>query len=499
MSDPHHAPDPRASAPEAEQTASPPPKKRLSKRFIFFGSCAVIAIIVYCIANAGSFVSLFGLLGDVLSPIFIGGIIAYLCNPFLKFYEYVIFRRMGKSGLRRGLSLLCTVLTALGIIAAVLALILPELIDSLTQLVTNADYYLSGVLAFVQRIINAVTANFDVEIDISDVEKLTAFIEDAFGSMEEFGNEMLTKLQQWVLNDNFLAEVWAAFKDVFNSVKNIVLGIFIAFYILSSKEKRVAQINKFRAAYFSEKQNARIGEVVTLVDRTFGGFIKGLLLDALAVGVVTFLLLSIFRVSEYNLLIAAICAVTNIIPVFGPFIGAIPSALIVLISSPEKLLLFIILVVVIQQIDGNILCPLIQGSNTGVSSLAVLIAITVMGGLFGIGGMIIGVPVFAVFIELVKRAIEARLTRRGRPTDTTFYYPANAVGNAEEDVYYEHSHLRYMYDHSKLKVYVDRALAALGRLRKNKKQKPEKTKPDKAKSDKAKSKKAGKRTGNKKK
>ena len=171
-------------------------------------------------------------------------------------------------------------------------------------------------------------------------------------------------------------------------------------------------------------------------------------------GIVTFILLSIFRVSDYNLLIAAICGVTNIIPVFGPFIGAIPSALIVLISNPSKLIVFILLILVIQQIDGNIIVPRIQGNNTGISSLAVLIAITVMGSLFGVMGMIIGVPIFAVIIELCKRALDERLKKRGRPTDTVAYYPSDAVGNAEEEVYYEHSHLRYLYDHSKLKAII---------------------------------------------
>ena len=155
----------------------------------------------------------------------------------------------------------------------------------------------------------------------------------------------------------------------------------------------------------------------------------------------------------------------SIIPVFGPFIGAIPSGFIVLISNPDKLLVFIILILVIQQIDGNIIVPRIQGNNMGISSLAVLVAITVMGSLFGVIGMIIGVPIFAVVIELCKQAIEHRLIKRGAPTDTTYYYPADAVGNAEEEVYYEHAHLRYKYEHSKLKVYVDKATRTLRKLR----------------------------------
>ncbi len=473
MAEPHTQPN----EPTPSDTA-PRAKAKTPKRVIFFGACAVIAIVVYCIVNLDTISALCTRLGGILSPLVIGGVIAYLCNPFLKFYEFVVFRRMKKNGLRRGLSLLFTVLTAIGILAAVIALVLPELVSSISQLVTNFDSYLDGLLSAVQGIINKVTVNLPEEyrdiIDVSDKEKLYAFIEQLFGSMENALSKLLSTLQSYVLDERFLGNLWAFVTGFISTLFDVIIGIFIAFYILTSKEKRIAQIRKFRAAYFSERQDAKLTELTRLVDRTFGGFVKGVLLDALAVGVVTFILLSIFRVSEYNLLIAAICAITNIIPVFGPFIGAIPSGLIVLISNPSKLLVFIILVVVIQQIDGNILCPRIQGNNTGISSLAVLVAITVMGSLGGILGMVIGVPIFAVIIELVKRAIEERLERRGVPTDTTYYYPANAVGNAEEEVYYEHSHLRYLYDHSKIKPYIDRMTAA---VRRKKARKVETAKP----------------------
>jgi predicted PurR-regulated permease PerM len=276
--------------------------------------------------------------------------------------------------------------------------------------------------------------------------------------------KLLEKLQGFVLDTDLLGNVWGFISNLFSSVVNFVLGLFIAFYLLTSKEKRLAQIRKFRAAYMTDRQDSKIGEIVTLVDKTFGGFFKGVLLDAVIVGILMFVALSIFRVSEYNLLIATICAITNVIPVFGPLIGAIPSGLIILFTNPEKLLLFIILVLIIQQLDGNVLVPLIQGNNTGISSLAVLISITVMGGLFGMVGMIIGVPVFAVIIELCKRAIEDKLRKQNKDTDTTHYYRKGAIGNAEEEVYYEHAHWKYKYDHSRIKPHVDKVLAAMMRI-----------------------------------
>ena len=445
---------------EAQQDAHRPPhqvRRKVPRRVFFFGTVAVVAVVILAIACSDRFASLFGFLGDILAPIIIGCVIAYLCNPILKFYELFLFRKLGRGNLRSGLSLLCTALTAVGVIALILSMIIPELIKSITELVTNYEFYLNNLLELVQSVIDKLELN----VDVSSVEKFTALLENVFGSVSAAVMKILSFLPGSNEDAGLATSIWTLITGLFNAFMDIVLGIFIAFYILSSKEKRKAQISKFRAAYFSDSQNGKLTELVELINRTFSAYIRGVLLDALAVGVVTFLLLSLFRISEYNLLIAAICAVTNIIPVFGPFIGAIPSALIVLMTNPEKILVFIILIIVIQQLDGNILCPIIQGNNTGISSLAVLISITVMGGLFGIVGMIIGVPVFAVIIELVKRSIENRLLKQNKSTDTTDYYPSNAVGNAVEEVYYEHAHWKYKYDHSRIKPHIDKLFAAI--------------------------------------
>ena len=481
VTDPHMDPHDPSSAPEnshSEQhecrSDSKQPKGfSIRKRWIFFGTLALIFVAAYCIVNRATLSSFFSTsdatgIGNVLAPLIIGCIIAYLLNPILKFYEYVVFRKLKKKGnLRLGISLLCTFLTALAIVAVLVALILPELYNSIKDLVENYETYLDPLLAQIQGFIDKAGIQ---GVNISTTDDLIKWLTGVLNLDEEdYMSGLLDTLKSIVSDSNILNNIWLFLTVLFNSVVNFVLGIFIAFYILSSKEKRVAQVKKFRAACLNEKQDTKFKEVATLVDKTFGGYIKGLLVDALAVGVAMFIALSVFRVSEYNLLIAAICAVTNFIPVFGPFIGAIPSGLIILITNPEKLLLFIAIVLVIQQLDGNILVPLIQGNNTGISSLAVLVSITVMGGLFGIPGMILGVPVFAVVIELCKRAIEDRLRKQGKETDTTYYYRKTAVGNAEEEVYYEHAHWKYKYDHSRIKPHVDKVLAALSRKRKQKK------------------------------
>ena len=453
--------EPNKEPREPVEPSSKKPRTPLQKRWLFFGALAAIYVLAYCLVNVASLKSFFTFIGGVLSPVFIGGILAYLLNPILKFYEYFVFRKLKRKGnLRLYLSLLCTFLTALAILAILVAMILPELYKSIKDLVDNYETYLNGLLGYVQTVIDKT----DLDLDISDMEKLTTWITNITGNTENLMNEVLGVLKNFVFDSDLLGNIGNFLSTLFNSVVNFVLGIFIAFYLLSSKEKRMAQIRKIKAAYVNEEHGSKLADFVTLVDKTFGGFFKGVLVDALAVGVMMYVCLSIFRMSEYNLLIATICAITNFIPVFGPLIGAIPSGIIILMTNPAMLPWFIVLVLVIQQLDGNILVPLIQGNTTGISSLAVLISITVMGGIFRIPGMILGVPVFAVIIELGKRAIETRLGKQGKETDTTFYYRKGAVGNAEEEVYYEHAHWKYKYDHSRIKPHVDKMLAAIARL-----------------------------------
>ena len=458
MSEPHNNPQ------EPEVSSQKKSLKGIPKRLLFFGTLALIFVVAYCFVNVDSFTSIFSRIGDVLSPVLIGCVLAYFLNPILKFWEYIVFRKMGKGNLRLGLSLLCTYLTAIAILAGIVALIIPELVKSIGELISNYEVYLNRLLTFVQAIID----KFNLDVDVSDVEKLTNLITEMAGNTENLINTVLDSLKSVVLNTNLIASIWAFLSTLFGTIIDLVLGVFISVYILSSKEKRVAQFRKFRAAYMTDKQGGFLNEFITLADKTFGSFFKGVILDAVIVGVLVFIVMSIFRVSEYTLLIAAICAVTNVIPVFGPWIGAIPSALIVLMTNPEKVILFIILILIIQQIDANLILPMIQGNNTGISSLSVLISITVMGGLFGIPGMVVGVPVFAVIIEMIKRTVDRKLISQNKETDTTFYYRKTAIGNAEEEVYYEHAHWKYKWDHSRIKPRVEKILAAFARKSKKK-------------------------------
>ena len=420
--------------------------KRLKKRTVFYIVATVLALLLFTLAFHEPIISVFKYVLSILSPLIIGLVIAYLCDPILEFFEYRIFRRMKKGPLRRGLSLFLTIITAFSIVGVVFLMMIPQLYKSITELVNNYELYLDGLLEWIQNILNRLP--FEVA-DISDTEKLMEFINKTFNSEESSLLQWLDKLEQFTSDGNLMDSVWSVLLALFNSFKNLLIGLFIAFYFLASKEKRVAQFRKFRKAMFNEKNNSKLEEFIDLVDKTFGGFIFGKILDSLVIGILTFALMTIFEVSPYNMLIATFIGLTNVIPVFGPFIGAIPSFFVVLISNPSKALLFLFLILLIQQLDGNIIGPKILGDNTGVSSLCVIISIAICSAMWGFVGMILGVPIFAVAIELIKRMLESRLRKKGEPTDTEDYYPEDAVGIAEQDVHYEHSTLRYSYEHSR--------------------------------------------------
>lgn len=446
--------------------------KKLQKRTVFYISATVLALLLFAVAVHEQLITVLKYILSILSPLIIGLVIAYLCDPIMEFFEYRIFRRLHNGSLKRGVSLFLTVITAFGILAIVAVMMIPQLITSITELFDHSEDYLNSLLSWLHAHLERLTANLPVNVvDISDVNKLMELIEEAFGSVENALSQLLTKLQEFASEGNLLEKTWAVLLQLFNSVKNLVIGLFIAFYLLASKEKRVAQFRKFRKAMLSEKTDTKVEDFIALTDRTFGGFIFGKILDSLVIGVLTFVLLCIFEVSPYNMLIATFVGLTNVIPVFGPFIGAIPTFFVVLISNPGKAILFLVIILIVQQLDGNVIGPKILGDNTGVSSLCVIIAIAICSAMWGVVGMIIGVPIFAVVIEMVKRMLEKKLTAKGEPTDTVAYYPSDAVGNAEKDLYYEHSTLRYNYEHSRLKPFVDKVrngfLSHLGRQTKD--------------------------------
>ena len=199
-----------------------------------------------------------------------------------------------------------------------------------------------------------------------------------------------------------------------------MIGLIISIYLLSSKEKFQGQAKKTIYALLDVNRANALTDNARLIDRTFGGFINGKLLDSFLIGVISFICVSLLKF-PYPMLLSFIIGVTNIIPFFGPFIGAVPCALLILMVNPMQALYFVIFIFVLQQFDGNILGPRILGNSTGLTGFWVIFSITLFSGLLGVAGMILGVPVFAVFYTLVRRKINGNLKRKGMPVEIKAY------------------------------------------------------------------------------
>lgn len=358
----------------------------------------------------------------VLAPLIVGAVIAYLCNPLLKLFERRMFKKMKSHGARRALSMVLTYLVVLLALALILLIVIPQLVSSYNSFAGSLRSYTDKAITLVNKLIYSFSSmsdnhSMDNYINISDIQR-------TISELFNFSSGVFSTLAGYVVN-------YAS--SIAVGVKNVIFGLFISIYLLSSKERLAAQLKKIFSALLSEKKYSGLIGWVRFTDNTFGSYIKAQLLDALLVAVECALIMSLSGM-PYSILLAFIIGITNIIPVFGPFIGGIPAGFIVFISAPEKLLLFIILLVLIQQIDGNFVLPKLVGSTTGMSSLGVLCAIMIMGGYFGIGGMVLGVPFFVVIGEIIRKLVNARLEARGMSVSLDDYY---AVGDEHEP---EHKH-----------------------------------------------------------
>lgn len=389
----------------------------LRRNLVFSASTVVFAVLVlifYVISNLPALSSFLGKILSVLTPVICGAALAYLCNPILNFFEKHPLRRIRSLYVKRMLSIFLTYLFFILVIAAIGLLIVPQLISSVKELIAQYENYVANAVTNINQLITRVMENLHISgadgavQEFLSLEKINAFLERLVGSAGDVLNVLIENIQSYGAK-------------LFSTISNTILSLFISFYLLASKEKRAAQVKKLTAALFNEKQNKFIYETASLANNAFGSFLGGKLIDAFFVGVVYFIVFSIFGI-PYAAMLATIMGVMNILPFFGPLIGAVPSCFIVLISAPEKIIIFIILVLVVGQIDANIIEPKVLGDRTGVSSLCVIIAISVMGNLWGFFGMIIGVPLFAVVVALVEQYANAKLAKKGLSDDLDDYY-----------------------------------------------------------------------------
>lgn len=249
-------------------------------------------------------------------------------------------------------------------------------------------------------------------------------------------NEILTWIQEHILSDNAVNIATMVSNGVLTAVNYVIdafIGLLIMVYLLNYKERLFAIMRKIVNATCGQKRKAKLYEFASIVNETFIGFIVGRIIDSFIIGVLTFIVLNICDIS-FALMISVIVGITNIIPFFGPFIGAVPSVFILMLEEPIEALYFVIIIVIIQQIDGNIIGPKIVGNAIGISSFWVLIAVLVGGGLFGFPGMALSVPVFAVFYRYADKMIMASLKRKNKNTHTSYYFSLEPYGLEDDEV-----------------------------------------------------------------
>ena len=369
-------------------------------------------------------------LESILMPFIYGAVIAYLLTPVCNFVEIrlnaLLTGRMKvneqkaarfSAAIGIGLSLLF----GFFIVYLLLAMVLPQVFESVRGIVQ----VLPG---------NVVKWSDWIQQKLADDEVLANYA-------EQFINAAYQNMQVW-LNTKFLPDmqvivsgVSAGLISALAAVKNIVIGIFAAAYLMGNRKKFAAQGKKLIYSFAKVPVANGILDEIHYINRVFGGFIDGKLLDSLIMGILCFVIINM----PYTMLISVIVGVTNIIPFFGPFIGAIPSALIILTDSPVKCVYFLILILVLQQFDGNFLGPKILGDSTGLSSFWVLFSILLFGGLMGFVGMVIGVPTFAVIYDLIKKYSNWMLRKKKLATDTSVYEELSSIEPDGEGYRYIHA------------------------------------------------------------
>lgn len=348
----------------------------------------------------------------LLMPFVYGLSLAYILNPIVVFVETKVFPKIFKNKIsrksRRYLSVLMSMIFLICIIATFFSIIVPQITKSMTSIVSQVPGYIN----YVENTWNNFMDNYD------NNQVVLAILQQISDSGKEILDTVYNMLSSTV--PRIINVTIALTSNIVRVGIQIIVGLIISIYVLLAKEKFYAQTKKFIFGLFPDKFAYALISVTHNSNRIFSGFISGKILDSVIIGIICFVGMSILRL-DFAVLISFIVGITNVIPYFGPFIGAIPSILFLLIVSPVQALIFAIFVLLLQQLDGNIIGPMILGDSTGLSAIWVIFAITLFGGVWGVFGMFVGVPLFAVIYSLIKAFIEYNLERKGKKTSTAAY------------------------------------------------------------------------------
>ena len=393
---------------------------------IFLVFCCCIAVFTVIFKYAALKKACAAIMG-VLQPILIGAVLGYLFNPLMRkidvgLCELILPKVKKKEKVKhtiRTVSSVLTVLIFLALFGLVIYMIVPAVIESIVNLV------------------NTMSGNVESFIDWYNHLSLHGVKSDLW---EDYLLKTTEYIEKW-FNDSIMPQMNGYVESITLSainivvvIKNVVIGLIVSIYVLMEKERFEGQAKKMIFAVLPVKPANILVQIIHKVDQIFGGFIIGKIIDSIIIGIICFIGCSILRI-PYTLLVSVIIGITNVIPFFGPFIGAIPCLIIVTITDPLHGLYLLIFVLVLQQVDGNIIGPKILGDSTGLSSFWVIFAIMVGGGLFGFVGMLFGVPAFAVIYYLIQRLFAYLLTRRGLPSGSLEYTQVTHVDPVTKELH----------------------------------------------------------------
>ena len=351
----------------------------------------------------------------ILTPIVYGVVIAFLLTPVLNFLEkkiiYPLLARkevsVGKKG-RKAIRWACVILCMflfLALIYALIMMILPELIRSIMGLIYSFPAYVKVIQKWLQSFIEKWNLNSDA-LDTLNQSITTA--------QDYLTTNILPQMQEMLKN------ISAGVFELINFLKNFLIGAIVSLYLMADKEGFIAKAKMLTYAIFNTQHANFIIHSMRFTNRTFIGFFSGKILDSAIIGVLCYIGMNFLNM-PYILLISVIIGVTNVIPFFGPYLGAIPSIFLILLVDPLQAIYFAIFILVLQQFDGNILGPKILGNTTALSSFWVLFAILLFGGMWGVVGMVIGVPLFAVIYDIIRKLVYRGLRKHKRESMITDY------------------------------------------------------------------------------
>ncbi len=356
----------------------------------------------------------------IISPVLYGLVFAYMISPLVKRFQLWFTKLFSKTKWKedtvrktsKAIAIVLGLLVLLFSFYAIIALIVPSLIESLSYLLQQErlEYYYSVVDKWIGETFAGTELGEHLDLNLE--------------SLQTVMTDLVKKLDFNALFSGLTTSVYSVIRFVFD----FILGIIAAVYFLIYKEQLVAQCKKITVALFNTRRADRLFEVARRANRIFTGYVLGKIIDSVLVGIVTYIAMLLMRM-PYAPMIAVLVGVTNIIPFFGPFLGAVPSALLLLLDDPMNAVYFCIFILILQQIEGNILYNRIIGEKIGLSDLWVLVAVLLGGGVFGFGGMLLGVPVFAVLYTLIADFVNQRLRKKRFPTETEEYYAIGCVAD----------------------------------------------------------------------